>query len=425
MKILWITNCLFPEAISLLSGKPAFSKASGGWLLAAAEELITKYSLSLVVVSVTPQVKKMTRLTGEKIIYYALPCKRERKYHKIFEQMWRDIVEYEKPDVVHIHGMEFLHGLAYLRAGIGLPTILSIQGIPSAIGEAFTQGMSIKDIYSNLSLIDLLFAGSLYKQGKTYTKLGETVEPEYLKRVDLILGRTSFDQARVAAVTSLKKYRTVQESLRSVFYSSEKWSYERCRPYSIFLSQGHYPIKGLHQVIKAIAILKQKYPTILLRIAGPNIMRVPWYKKSSYARFIDKLISKFKLEDNILFIGELDAAEMKHEYLSVNLYLCASSIENSPNSLGEAQILGVPCIAAFSGGIPDFIPNSASGKMYNFIDYIKLAYIIDQEFQSSDSFDNTEQISLATKRHQREGNAEVIMAIYEELRRNAIDVKRQ
>ena len=43
-----------------------------------------------------------------------------------------------------------------------------------------------------------------------------------------------------------------------------------------------------------------------------------------------------------------------------------SSIENSPNSLGEAQLLGVPCIASDVGGVTDMIPNKECGIIYRF-----------------------------------------------------------
>ena len=39
MKVLWIANILFPEAHAILSGNGEL-KSSGGWMVAAAEELV-------------------------------------------------------------------------------------------------------------------------------------------------------------------------------------------------------------------------------------------------------------------------------------------------------------------------------------------------------------------------------------------------
>ena len=58
-------------------------------------------------------------------------------------------------------------------------------------------------------------------------------------------------------------------------------------------------------------------------------------------------------EDQFEFEGFLSAEKMKRLLLESNVFVCPSSIENSPNSLGEAMLLGVPCVASDVGGIAD------------------------------------------------------------------------
>lgn len=41
--------------------------------------------------------------------------------------------------------------------------------------------------------------------------------------------------------------------------------------------------------------------------------------------------------------------------LNANMFLLPSAIENSPNALGEAQMLGVPCVSSRVGGVEDMI----------------------------------------------------------------------
>ena len=43
-------------------------------------------------------------------------------------------------------------------------------------------------------------------------------------------------------------------------------------------------------------------------------------------------------------MGKLDSEEMCRRYLKSHVYLSASSIENSSNSVGEAMLLGMSCI---------------------------------------------------------------------------------
>jgi len=52
------------------------------------------------------------------------------------------------------------------------------------------------------------------------------------------------------------------------------------------------------------------------------------------------------------------------KYLRSGLYVCCSANENSPNSLGEAMLLGMPCVAANVGGIPDLFHGETDGILY-------------------------------------------------------------
>ena len=73
------------------------------------------------------------------------------------------------------------------------------------------------------------------------------------------------------------------------------------------------------------------------------------------------------------FTGSLREDQMIAEYLNAHLFICPSSIENSPNSLGEAQLLGVPVIASYVGGVPDMVTHGETGLLYRFEEVEMLA----------------------------------------------------
>lgn len=104
--------------------------------------------------------------------------------------------------------------------------------------------------------------------------------------------------------------------------------------------------------------------------------------------------------------------------LKSNIFICPSSIENSPNSLGEAQLLGVPCIASFVGGIPDMIPSKACGSMYRFEEIEMLADIICTVLEKSKDFDNTEMRRISLLRHDAKQNQIRLNEIYNAILRN-------
>ena len=414
MKILWITNILFPEVEQHLTGNGEL-KASGGWLLGAAEALIQNDGIELVVASVSFLVKELTKFKGDKIVYYVLPLgKGNTKINLSYVSHWQKIRDEVNPDIIHIHGTEFSHGHAYLKACGNNNVVVSIQGLVSAIAPYYCAGLSSKDILQNLTFKDLIRGSVLH--GKQNFKKRGVYEIETIRMAKHIIGRTSWDRARTWAINPNATYHFCNETLRSEFYDGSVWNYNKCLKHSIFLSQASYPIKGLHQVIKALPIILHQYPDAVVRVAGQDITKNDSFmdkiRLSGYGLYIRRLIKKYKLEGKILFTGNLNGEEMKQEYLNSNVFVCPSSIENSPNSLGEAQILGVPCVASYVGGIADMMKGNED-NLYRFEEIEMLAEKICTVFSNKGS--QIDMKHVASKRHDGMQNCERLYAIYEKI----------
>lgn len=401
MNILWITNITFPEADDLLRGGKSSLNSSGGWLLGAAEALIDHFPSKLYVASVSPNVKHLTRLEGSKITYFLLPYgKGNLRVNHDYENLWKEVKETVKPVVVHIHGTEFSHGLAYIEACGPDNVCVSIQGLTSVYSRYYTAGLPNNIIRSSYTIHSLLRGGIFY--GAEQFKVRGRYEKEILRRVRHIIGRTSWDKSHSWAINPDATYYYCGEILRKVFYNDNKWCYDNCDPHSIFISQAYYPIKGLHILLEAMPYILERYPDVKLRVAGTDIAhtkgRFGMVKLSNYGSIIRKVIKKYHLEKSIAFTGALDDEGMLHEYLRSNVFVCPSSIENSPNSLGEAQILGVPCLSSYVGGVMDMMKGNEE-NMYRFEEVEMLAYKICSIFEEKEKIDTSLMQSVAKKRH--------------------------
>lgn len=385
MRVLWVTNVTFPEAIGLISQKTVL-KGSGGWLTSLADALIVSDEIELHVASISTLVKELLTIKGEKIVYHILPAgKGDDGYNVQYEALYREVFRSVEPDVVHIHGTEYPHSLAALRACGTQYTVVSIQGLASVIARYNSGGISKWEALRNISFHDLV-RGGIIRQQREMCKNG-TYEEQLLREVKYVIGRTSFDRAHLWALNPDAKYFHCGEILRKEFYGSREWNYDNCVTHSVFMSQAAFPIRGLHIVIKSLIIVSQHFPDFQIRIAGRDVTFssgsfIDRFRITGYGKILRKLIRRYKLEEHITFTGQLTAEEMVNEYLNCNIFLCPSSIENSPNSLAEAQILGVPCVASYVGGIPDMM-KGYEGQLYRFDDAEMLAYKICEIFENA------------------------------------------
>lgn len=414
MKILWITNILFPEAEQLLAGNGDL-KSSGGWMLGAADALHHKEDIKLIVACVSNRVSTLTKLEGKKITYYVLPMgKGNQKVNLAYVPLWKNVEQEVQPDVIHIHGTEFSHAHACMKACNCQHIVISIQGLTSVCYYYYYYGMAQWDVYKNLTLRDLI-KGTVIHEQKQFKKRGE-YEKEMLRMAKHIIGRTSWDRARVWAINPDAQYYFCNEILRPEFYDGSSWNYAHCNKHSIFLSQAHYPIKGLHQVIKAMPFILWHYPDTIIRIAGRNITCCETFSQrirfSGYGSYIKRLINKLNLQNKVFFIGNLNAEEIKQEYLRSNVFICPSSIENSPNSLGEAQILGVPCLASYVGGIADMMRGNEN-NLYRFEEVEVLAEKVCNVFAAEEK--QIDMKAIAAERHDRKANSDTLYNIYKQV----------
>lgn len=417
MKILWITNILFPEVCIFLKRNCPLSE---GWTYGLANLISQTQNFKLAVATIWDGGEfKEFDING--VQYYLLPVKKMTiKNIQILAPFWKDVVLKFQPDLCHIHGTENTHGLACMYACPDLKYVISIQGMISVYSRYFYTGIKSFEIIKNFTLRDLILMDTLFNGKMKFERQGKC-EFEYIERSKHVIGRTSWDFAHVKTINPRIEYHFCNEVLRKTFYVAPKWNIAEKVNFSIFISQAVYPIKGLHQVLKAVALLKSKYGTIQVRIAGRDITKSKTLsdkiRLKGYGSYIKRLIRDLNLNEHVTFTGTLSEELMVEEYRKAHIFICPSSIENSPNSLGEAQIIGTPSIASYVGGIPDMVVNGETGFLYRFEEIEMLAVIINKLFSDDvlANYISANEIVAATERHNKFSIQEQILKIYKKI----------
>ena len=365
MRVLWLTNVPVPDASASL-GRPVTH--SGGWLVASSQALVAagvEVSMAFPGIGARAMPRHVSRGGGD-YFEFREPSTAEARSPAAYPA-FVEILATVRPDLVHIHGSEFAHTLAMVTAGEieRVPVVVSIQGLVSVAARHYMAHLPI-DVQRRMSLRDILRRDGLRQQQRKFAHRGE-LEVEALARVRYVIGRTSWDAACVERLSPTARYFHGNESLRASFYESA-WDVRNCRRHTVFVSQGTYPLKGLHLVLEALAQVVEDVPDARLVVAGPSMTGggspADRLRRPYYWCYIRELISRYRLDDHVTFAGVLDEVQMRRAYLQANVYVLASSVENSPNSLGEAMLLGVPCVAAHVGGVPDLLIPGVDGFTY-------------------------------------------------------------
>jgi glycosyltransferase involved in cell wall biosynthesis len=82
------------------------------------------------------------------------------------------------------------------------------------------------------------------------------------------------------------------------------------------------------------------------------------------------------LEDNLVFLGSLNAGAMAAELARAHICAVPSFADNSPNALAEAMLVGVPTVASYVGGIPSMVRDQETALCFPVGDHILLAECI-------------------------------------------------
>ena len=377
MKVLWLCNTMIPMIAEELNLEPSNKE---GWISGMVDMVLRGQKENGVELSMAIPVPRfmfpvnhdicmrVIKRNGATLTFYGFyeETRHAEVYDESLERKLNKIVEAVKPDLVHCFGTEYPHTLAMCRIFPDKRRLLiGLQGLCALYAEAYYSNMPEKAI-RKVTFRDNLRRDSLVEQQQKFVKRG-VMEKEAIKLAGNITGRTEWDRLFTKKLNNSCRYFNMNEILRPEFYQGQ-WEPEKCIPHSIFISQGDYPLKGLHYMLTAMPDILARYPDATLYVAGDIMVNYQTLKQklkiSAYGKYLRRLMKENSLFNKVKFVGRLNSVQMRDMYLSSSLFVCCSSLENSPNSLGEAMLLGMPCVTAEVGGIPSLFVDGEDGIMY-------------------------------------------------------------
>lgn len=372
MKVLWLTNT--PVGASKYFNH---TKTTGGWMSALESYVKNIDNLSLGVCFFYNHSTEF-KFDFESVTYYPTKSKNNSFFGKLKSKLFNNlddsnlehlkkVIEDFKPDVIQLFGTE--SGLGEVLKEVNIPHIIHIQGLINPCLEAwFPKGVSQETVIAQSSLKNRIlkkdYIGEYYKFQKMALR-----EEKILKQSKNVFGRTKWDKQVTSLYNAEANYFHCDELLRSSFFKNH-WTFDSSSEMNIVSTLNPNMYKGLEIVLKTAYLLKNKSNlnfkwTIIGMQETVSLVRV-------FENIFDK---KFK-ENNVEFAGYLSADELIEKLKKATVFVHPSHIDNSPNSVCEAMLLGMPVIAGNVGGVPSIITDKIDGLLYNSHDPYELANLL-------------------------------------------------
>ncbi len=374
MKVLWIGSSGFYTP-SHNGGGGGYN--GGGWVASLQKEIVKDSRISLGISFCMDD--EPERVVQDGVTYYPVPHHRKSIKDKIVDLMkindptrdeilwpyykrrFKAVIDDFRPDVVHIFGSELYQGLAAMVTG-NIPTILHIQGILSlSLYIYLPPGISKWKYINSGKGLKGKFGNYVYL---SYWHRSCHREKAILRAAPHVLGRTDWDRQAMAVLNPKATYHYGGEILRDIFYEAKVRTMPK-RP--VIMTTISFPTyKGYDVILKVANILKNEMH-----------LDFEWKVFGNVDPCLMESHTGLKHDDvNVRLCGVATAEQLRDTLLSSSLYFHPSYVENSPNSVAEAQLVGLPVVASRVGGTDSMVEHGRTGFLYPVTDPYIAAYYI-------------------------------------------------
>ena len=368
MKIIWLSN-------KLLLGQD--SGSTGTWLGTMAQELAKSGSVQLGNIS-AGSVAEVTRQDHGPFQQWVVPTTTKWNRNGLpSKKIVLDIinaVEEFSPDLVHVWGTEYFWGMLTARKLINRVALLEIQGLIYTIAKVFHGGLTAKEQLACVGLKEILRQSTIWQNQRRFGAWG-VFEKEIIAQHHYITVQSKWVEAQVKAVNPVCTIFENDRLLREPFYSAETWQYSG--KHQVFCSAAYSsPFKGLHVAIRAVAILKNRFPNIRLRIAGAH--QKEGLRQDGYIAWVVREVKRLGVRSNVNWLGPLNASQIVSEMQASSVMVIPSFIESYSTSMKEAMLVGTPVVATYTGGLPSLAKDETSALFFSIGDEAMCAYQLER-----------------------------------------------
>ena len=378
MKVLWLSNRAFVAESS---------KETASWLQPMAEALAQTGRVNIVNISVG-KVREPQYYQYGSLGQWIIPQFKVSMWGQIASERLckcvSDILLNENPDLVHIWGTESFWASIYRLGFIPYKTILDIQGLLYVCAYYYYGGLSFRERIRTIHAKELLMPWRTLAYKKRVFEIRGKSEVENLKFISNISYQSDWTKNHVQYINPSARLFATKLMLRDAFFQSSSWHYhpENDSPILFSFCSDADAYKGMHVMIKISKVLKNKYPNIRIRLAGN--LSVGNLLKDGYSIFLKNQIKKSGLEDNVTFLGPLDATQLVNELQNANACVITSFVETYCLAFAESMMVGCPTVCSFAGAMPELAVHGKEAFFYSPTDYVQAASYVDMIIEDAE-----------------------------------------
>lgn len=363
MRVLWfsVTPSLYDE------------KTYGGWV-ASLEKIIRQYGKDIELGIAFEHNDKCFKVIRDGVTYYPMN-KIDTRLKKLrlmlnYANEWnflkplvQKVIDDFKPDIIHCFGSEWPFGL--IARDIKIPVVIHMQGFANIYALSASMCCRLSDQYKYHHYNPFSMFHYWYRSLKT--DASNKREQEIMRCNKYFMGRTEWDKNIVKYYSPKSKYYHCEEAIRpEILHSKIKWQFTPRKKMKIITISSASPLKGNDLILRTAKILEDLGFDFEWRVAG---------NKDSFS-FFEHIIGLRHSDLNINLLGCINANDVAKELSEADVYVHTSIIDNSPNSICEAQLIGCPIIATNVGGIPQLVENGKTGILFPYNEPHTLAFTI-------------------------------------------------